>query len=165
MSVRLDRALRPHRRSAESPAGPVAAVMPGPLVLDLIAALVESGAPPAAALRGAGAVLADLGDPRGEKLLRLSDLVTGPMPEPDFPEPDAVTAALTEALTLAARSGLPPSALIRRAATEERRRQATARAAAIHRLEVLLVIPGAVCLLPAFVLLGIAPLVIRLVTG
>nr|WP_269327108.1 type II secretion system F family protein [Kineosporia mesophila] len=141
--------------------------MPGPLVLDLIAALVESGAPPAAALRGAGAVLAELGDPRGEKLLRLSDLVTGPIPEPEpgSPEPDGVTAALTEALTLAARSGLPPSALIRRAATEERRRQATARAAAIHRLEVLLVIPGAVCLLPAFVLLGIAPLVIRLVAG
>lgn len=139
--------------------------MPGPLVLDLIAALVESGAPPAAALRGAGAVLADLGDSRGEKLLRLADLVSGPLAEQETATADGTIAALAEALTLAARSGLPPSALIRRAATEERRRQAAARSAAIHRLEVLLVIPGAACLLPAFVLLGIAPLVIRLVAG
>lgn len=98
-------------------------------------------------------------------MLRLSDLVTGPLPDPELTENDSTTAALTEALTLAARSGLPPSALIRRAATEERRRQAAARAKAIQRLEVLLVIPGAVCLLPAFVLLGIVPLVIRLVSG
>ncbi|GLY14186.1 hypothetical protein Kisp01_12020 [Kineosporia sp. NBRC 101677] len=139
--------------------------MPGPLVLDLIASLIESGAPPAVALRDAGSVLADLDDPRGETLLRLGDLVHAPLIDPDSPETDHTTAALTEALTLAARSGLPPSALIRRAAAEERRRQAAARAVAIHRLEVLLVIPGAVCLLPAFVLLGIVPLVIRLFSG
>ena len=147
------------------PAVPAVAAMPGPLVLDLIAALVESGAPPTAALREAGGVLAELGDPRGTELLRLGDLVTGPLPDHGTFGSDSTAAALTEALALAARSGLPPSALIRRAATEERRRQAAARAAAIHRLEVLLVIPGAVCLLPAFVLLGIVPLVIRLVTG
>jgi tight adherence protein B len=139
--------------------------MPGPLVLDLIAALVESGAPPAAALRGVGGVLADLGDLRGENLLRLGDLVSGPLPDSEDTTTDSTIAALNEALTLAARSGLPPSALIRRAATEERRRQAAARSAAVHRLEVLLVIPGAACLLPAFVLLGIAPLVIRLIGG
>ncbi|MBT0767364.1 type II secretion system F family protein [Kineosporia sp. J2-2] len=162
-AARLGSASQPYRRSARTSPGPASATMPGPLVLDLIAALVESGAPPQAALRGTGAGLTGLGDPRGEKLLALADLVTDPA-SGDLKHDDA-TAALAEALTLAARSGLPPSALVRRAAAEERRRQAAARAAAIHRLEVLLVIPGAVCLLPAFVLLGIVPLVIRLVAG
>ncbi|GAB6900360.1 hypothetical protein JCM9957A_34500 [Kineosporia succinea] len=134
-------------------------------MLDLIAALMESGAPPTSALHGAGEVLAELGDPRGEKLLRLGDLINDPLPGPDGAAADSTTAALAEALTLAARSGLPPSALIRRAAVEERRRLAATRAVAVHRLEVLIVIPGAVCLLPAFVLLGIMPLVIRMVAG
>ncbi len=162
---RLDAALGPHQRVGQVTGPASASVMPGPLVLDLIAALVESGAPPAASLRGVGDVLSELGDPRGEKLLRLGDLISGPLPESEDAINDSTIAALTEALTLAARSGLPPSALIRRAATEERRRQAAARSAAVHRLEVLLVIPGAACLLPAFVLLGIVPLVIRLVAG
>lgn len=157
MNRRLTNALSREAEPAQS-----ASAMPGPLVLDLIAALVESGAPPATALRDAGTVLTDLGDPRGPRLLRLADLVSAPE---EIAETDPITASLGEALTLAARSGLPPSALIRRAAIEERRRQAAARAATVHRLEVLLVIPGAVCLLPAFVLLGIVPLVIRLLTG
>ncbi|GAB3265357.1 type II secretion system F family protein [Kineosporia babensis] len=165
MNHRLDNALRPYRRQVDLEVEATVAAMPGPLVLDLLAALIESGAPPSAALRDAGSALADLGDPRGEKLLLLSDLVNSPLSEQAAPEADSTTAALAEALTLAGRSGLPPSALIRRAATEERRRQAAARAAAIQRLEVLLVIPGAVCLLPAFALLGIVPLVIRLTTG
>ncbi|MCE0535983.1 hypothetical protein LWF15_10710 [Kineosporia rhizophila] len=165
MNRRVTQATRPHRRQVRPEGRRPASAMPGPLVLDLIASLIESGAPPAVALRDAGSVLADLDDPRGETLLRLGDLVHAPLIDPDSPETDHTTAALTEALTLAARSGLPPSALIRRAAAEERRRQAAARAVAIHRLEVLLVIPGAVCLLPAFVLLGIVPLVIRLFSG
>jgi hypothetical protein len=165
MNRRLDAVLSPHQRLGQAGGPATASVMPGPLVLDLIAALVESGAPPATSLRGVGGVLAELGDSRGEKLLRLGDLVSGPPPESEDVASDNTIAALAEALTLAARSGLPPSALIRRAATEERRRQAAARSAAVHRLEVLLVIPGAACLLPAFVLLGVAPLVIRLVAG
>ncbi len=159
---RLEDALRhgPRKPSTEKRS---TSAMPGPLVLDLIAALVESGAPPSSALRDAGAVLADLSDTRGEKLLRLGNLVHDPLAE-RTDESDGTIIALAEALTLAGRSGLPPSALIRRAAGEERRRRAAARAAAIHRLEVLLVIPGAICLLPAFALLGIVPLVIRLTT-
>ena len=70
-----------------------------------------------------------------------------------------------EALSLAARSGLPPTTLIRRSAAEERRRQAVAQLRAVRRLEVLLVVPAGLCLLPAFILLGVAPMVLDLVLG
>jgi tight adherence protein B len=54
---------------------------------------------------------------------------------------------------------------VRRAAEQERRRQISAQLKAIRRLEVMLVIPGGLCLLPAFVLLGIVPLVLQLIFG
>jgi tight adherence protein B len=73
--------------------------------------------------------------------------------------------SVAEVMALAARSGVPPTALLRRAAEQERRRQADAQLKAVRRLEVLLVIPAGICLLPAFVLLGIVPLVIRLIAG
>ncbi len=76
-----------------------------------------------------------------------------------------VTALVEESLWLAARSGLPPTTLIRRSAVEERRRQTAAQLRAVRRLEVLLVVPAGLCLLPAFILLGVAPLVLDLVLG
>jgi tight adherence protein B len=76
-----------------------------------------------------------------------------------------LTIVLEEALWLAARSGLPPTTLIRRAAADERRRQSAAQSRAVRRLEVLLVVPAGLCLLPAFVLLGVAPVVLDLVLG
>ena len=82
-----------------------------------------------------------------------------------MPNESADAGGAGRALTLAARSGLPPTALLRRVAEEERRRLASAQLKAIRRLEVLLVIPAGLCLLPAFVLLGIVPLVIRLIAG
>jgi len=159
------------------------APMPGPLVLDLVAAVLEGGAAPHSALQAVGAALAAVGDPQGDELLlravRIShpaaidaaaspagsESVQGARPRgPGIPA-SSLLPALEEALSLAARAGLPPTALIRRAAAEERRRQLSAQLRAIRRLEVLLVIPAGLCLLPAFVLLGIVPLVIRLITG
>jgi hypothetical protein len=213
-------------------------VLPGPLVLDLIAALVQSGAPPPSALAAVGAALQAVGDSRGGDLLRASGRVSRPrsagsvgplgaglavgpgsavdmglgvepgsavglwvgsgsVPGPGLgmatgsvlrpvsvmglapagaesategragqrAGPDRLTEVVEEALGLAARSGLPPTALIRRSATEERRRQAAAQLRAVRRLEVLLVIPAGLCLLPAFVLLGIVPVVLDLILG
>jgi pilus assembly protein TadC len=144
------------------------APMPGPLVLDLIAAVVQSGAPPQAALRSVGASLSTAGDPRGEELLLASGRLgrSGAADDgPVDPGSSRLIATVEQALVLAARSGLPPTALVRRAAAEQRRRQISAQLKAIRRLEVLLVIPAGLCLLPAFVLLGIVPLVVELVTG
>jgi tight adherence protein B len=72
---------------------------------------------------------------------------------------------LEDAVRLAVTAGLPPAALVRRAAAEERRRAAAVRQRAIRRLEVLLVLPVGLCLLPAFVLLGIVPVVVDLLLG
>jgi tight adherence protein B len=170
----------PGRLAAGPPAFPAIRVapMPGPLVLDLVAAVVEGGAPPHSALAAVGAALREVGDPRGGDLLLAASEVGHPggaahpagLPAVDA-DVDAgadagnVLAAVQEALFLAARAGLPPTALVRRAAAEERRRQLSAQLRAIRRLEVLLVIPAGLCLLPAFVLLGIVPLVIDLILG
>jgi tight adherence protein B len=172
------------------PRAPATEPMSGPLVLDLVAAVIQSGAPPQAALRSVGAALQTVDDPRGAELLLAASRL-GHLPSArSGPILDAVTdragggdgsrngrdgdaggsggrlmAVVEEALSLAARSGLPPTPLVRRAAVEERRRQISRQLKAIRRLEVLLVIPAGLCLLPAFVLLGIVPLVIQLITG
>ena len=171
--------------------------MPGPLILDLVAALVQGGAAPQTALGSVGAALHAAGDPSGGDLLSASVRVGHPIggiPRSDR-EPSAgeasqparsgrtargeratpvsdgggdsgrLTLMVEEALWLAARSGLPPTTLIRRSAAEERRRQAAAQARAVRRLEVLLVVPAGLCLLPAFILLGVAPMVLDLVLG
>jgi hypothetical protein len=213
----------------EAPPGTSAAMgsipaMPGPLVLDLVAALLQGGAPPRSALQSVGAALQAVADPSGEDLLQVSARVGHPVigvaarregvpsaPPPTFGaglvtrwlralrerarrdergsedrswggknretartrpragragrDPRRLTIVLEEALWLAARSGLPPTTLIRRAAADERRRQSAAQSRAVRRLEVLLVVPAGLCLLPAFVLLGVAPVVLDLVLG
>ena len=154
----------PRWRRARSPAedGQASEPLPGPLLLDLTAAVLASGSSPDGAVRAVGAVLAARGDPRGSRLLARSvDLTRAP----EAADPEPVLDALTEALRLAVLSGLPPAELVRRAAVEERRRGAATRRAAMRRLEVLLVLPVGLCLLPAFVLLGIAPIVIDLLAG
>ena len=142
--------------------------MPTALLLELVAAVVQGGAPPEAALRSVGAALLEMGDQRGEGLLLAAGRVSGPAGSEALPAPalaGRLLAAVEESLLLATRSGLPPTALVRRAAVEERRRQLSEQLRAIRRLEVLLVIPAGLCLLPAFVLLGIVPLVIDLIAG
>jgi tight adherence protein B len=84
---------------------------------------------------------------------------------PPGESPDAALAVLREAVRMAALAGLPPAALVRRAAAEERRRVGAIRRRAIRRLEVILVLPVGLCLLPAFVLLGVIPVVIDLFSG
>jgi len=143
--------------------------MPGPLVLDLVAALVQGGAAPRAALGSVGAALHAAGDPRGDDLLsasiRVGHPIGGSRPVAGGGVSGRLTATVEEALGLAARSGLPPTTLIRRSAAEERRRQAATQLRAVRRLEVLLVVPAGLCLLPAFILLGVAPVVLDLVLG
>jgi hypothetical protein len=199
------------RRTAPAAGSIVAQPMPGPLVLDLVAALVQGGAAPHSALQAIGDALRQQGDPRGDELLLAASRISRPGTGAGsslgstgfgsagfgFVDPGAAAhsvqfgrparavrrlfdrlrpggagsgqmpllAAMEEALLLAARSGLPPTALVRRAAAEERRRQVSAQLRAIRKLEVLLVIPAGLCLLPAFVLLGIVPLVIDLIAG
>jgi len=71
----------------------------------------------------------------------------------------------TAALDLARRAGAPAAVLLR-AAAEERRRDARAAArAAAERLGVQLVLPLGVCVLPAFVVVAVVPLVLSLLSS
>jgi hypothetical protein len=143
--------------------------LPGPLVLELIAALLDAGSPPSAAATSLGATLRAHGDARGSSLTQFAfGLDHGSLRPGDGggqPPGNPLIAPLSEALRLAVLSGMPPAELVRRAAQEERRRRAAAQERALRRLEVLLVLPVGLCLLPAFVLLGIAPTVIDLLSG
>jgi len=186
----------PRRRGRR--ASPTPSPIPSPLLLELLAALLESGAPPPTALRHLAAALAKAGDSRAEPLEALAlDVEQGisagaPELDPAAPPateprgavlrtirrllgrtrppvagdpPDPALPVLREAVRMAALAGLPPAALVRRAATEERRRVGAVRRRAIRRLEVFLVLPVGLCLLPAFVLLGVVPVVIDLFSG
>jgi hypothetical protein len=197
---------------------PGLAPVPSPLLLELLAALLESGAPPPTALRHIAEALARDGDARAARLQALAVAVehglfdtTATRAEPrarfarrwsrrrvhqradrgvdgagdpvvvrtadgaagaastrqQVPErsADAGLAVLGEVVRMAAVAGLPPAALVRRAAVEERRRMASTRQRATRRLEVLLTLPIGLCLLPAFVLLGIVPVVVDLLSG
>jgi hypothetical protein len=166
---------RPTSRSTST----APASLPAPLLLDLLAALLDSGAAPTAALRMTGGVLSAHGDPRAAQLLELAVRLEQGILHAEVHAPpaagadragagapiDAALAALADALRMAVAAGLPPAALVRRAATQERRRLDAAGRRAVRRLEVLLVLPMGLCLLPAFVLLGIAPVVIDLLTS
>ena len=126
-----------------------ATAVPIPVVIDLVAAVVDAGMAPAAAIRMVAQCLSDGGDPAGAVLLG----------------PDAATTgwrALFGALDLAQASGLGPVGLLRSAAAEQRRLRAQAQALAARRLAVLAVVPTSLCLLPAFVLVTVVPLVLGL---
>lgn len=64
-----------------------------------------------------------------------------------------------QALTLAARAGVPPAALLRRAAADIRQAESRRLDEATGRLSVLVVIPLGLCFLPAFLLLTVVPVI------
>lgn len=76
-----------------------------------------------------------------------------------------VWGAAGRALTLAGMAGVPPSALIRRAAADLRRDEAARLEAASARLGVHIVLPLGLCFLPAFALLTVVPVISSLATG
>lgn len=63
-------------------------------------------------------------------------------------------------LSLAAQAGVPPAALLQSEATLARNRARTRAAQAAAKLGVTLMLPLGACILPAFLVLGVAPLVI-----
>ena len=71
---------------------------------------------------------------------------------------------LLPAPELSQRTGMAPVPLVTAAAASRRRRAREAQAVAAQRLGVLVVLPTGLCLLPAFVLLTVAPLVLDLLS-
>jgi len=76
-----------------------------------------------------------------------------------------VWAPAGRALALAGVAGVPPGALIRRAASDIRRREAARLEEAAGRLGVRIVIPLGLCFLPAFALLTVVPAVAALASS
>jgi hypothetical protein len=158
------------------------------LVIDLVAAGLRAGLPLPLALRavaeacgrggpgGSGATGPEPApgpelrpDPGGARdpalgLRRLADVletgdrVTGIPVAPGL-------AALVEAVDFAARSGAPLAPLLAEAARTVRRVRREAAVRAAGRLSASLVLPLGLAALPGFLLLGVAPVVVRLMTG
>ena len=128
--------------SGVDPPGPQAPQVPPAVLADLVVALLEAGLPVELVLATLRRQLAEAG----------------------LSEPTEIGSVL-EALDLAAQTGLAPAALVRAAATEQRRGEVAAHSVAAHRLAVLVVLPMGVCLLPAFMVLTVVPLVLGLLQG
>lgn len=136
-----------------------------PLALDLLAACLAGGATLPGAAQAVGAAFEG---PLGDRLVRVSRaLAVGSPPEEAWaalaPEPDDPLAPVARALVRSARSGAPVAAAVVRVADQARAAARSRGERAVRRAGVLAVGPLAVCFLPAFVLVGVVPVVVGLV--
>ncbi|MGN6303104.1 MAG: hypothetical protein ACTHN8_18635 [Angustibacter sp.] len=138
------------RPPGQTPAGPATTdtwpdgVVPDVVLIDLVVAALAAGLPAPAAVAAARSAA--------------TAAATYPSASPVQPLP----AAIAQAFGLAERTGASAAELLRRAAADERSARRAAVAVAASRLGVRLVVPLGLTVLPAFVLLGVAPVVIGL---
>ena len=153
----------PTRARAERDLACAAAV---PLLADLVAACVAAGAPLDAAVEEAAAVV---GGPLGDDAATAARAVRLGVPPavawaallaPDRPPP---VRSLARALARSADSGAAPAAVLCAVADDARAAARAAGEAAARRAAVVAVLPLGLCFLPAFVLVGVVPLVAGLV--
>lgn len=83
----------------------------------------------------------------------------------DTPPPAAEAVRLREVLDLAQRAGVPAGTLLARAAEDVRDEAAAAGLVRAEQLAVRLVLPLGVCVLPAFVLVGVVPVVVGVLSS
>jgi hypothetical protein len=134
-----------------------------PLLLDLLAACLCGGASPTAA---ASAVAGAVGGPAGDRLAVVAAaLGVGTAPADAWsalagPEPaDDPLGPAARALARAAEGGAPVADAVSRMAAAARARARQDGEAAARRAGVLAVAPLGLCFLPAFVLLGVVPVI------
>lgn len=136
-----------------------------PLVLDLVAAAVRAGAPPGRAFGAAVDALAATGTEEAALRRVALQLSWGSAPEDVWRGLTAETDRwdeLAEALLLSVRTGAPAASLLTSAAASARAARRWEAEAAAGRLSALLVLPLGLCTLPAFLLLGVVPVVLTL---
>ncbi|MGW7545781.1 type II secretion system F family protein [Streptomyces sp. NPDC054770] len=150
-------------RTAEAEAAEAARQLP--LAADLLAACIAAGAGPVVAAQAVGEAL---GGPVGEGLARgAAEVRLGGEPAAAWRRLAGLpgAAALARLLERADESGLPAAAPVARLASDARAewsRSATARA---RRAAVLVSAPVGLCFLPAFIAVGVLPVVIGLAGG
>ncbi len=130
----------------------------GSTVLDLVAAALQAGHPPAGAVQAVAGALRVTGTSGAVDLDRLAACWALQLPVSGWPD-------LDEAVQLAGRHGVPPAALIEAAADRRRRAARAAGLVAARRLSVTVMLPTGLCLLPAFFLLAVVPVALGLAAG
>ncbi|WP_082309876.1 type II secretion system F family protein [Nonomuraea sp. SBT364] len=136
-----------------------------PFAADLMASCLLAGQPVSAATDIAANAT---GGPLGDRLTWVSvQLRLGADPEPTwaFLARDPATAQLSRAMSRAAQSGAPVADVLTRLADDARESARATSVAAARSVGVKAVAPLGLCFLPAFVLLGIIPIVAGLATS
>ncbi|MEU9994333.1 type II secretion system F family protein [Streptomyces sp. NPDC050848] len=136
-----------------------------PLAADLLAACASAGAGPGEAAEAVGR---SLSGPVGERLTRTAaELRLGGEPADVWRRFGEIPGAegLARCLERAGSSGAPAAEAVSRHAADLRADRARKAAARAQRAQVLITAPVGLCFLPAFLAVGVAPVVIGLATG
>ncbi|MGW2517997.1 type II secretion system F family protein [Streptomyces sp. NPDC001617] len=136
-----------------------------PLASDLLAACIAAGAGPVVAAQAVGEAL---GGPVGDALARgAAEVRLGGEPAEAWRRLAALPGAggLARLLERAGESGLPAAGPVARLAGEARAEGARAATARARRAAVMVTVPVGLCFLPAFIAVGVLPVVIGLAGG
>jgi pilus assembly protein TadC len=145
------------------PRARVASAVPVPVVLDLLAAATRTGAPVPRALAATGAAV---GGVHGAALERVAAaLGWGASWDEAWQAAPAELLVAADVLRSGWEHGAPVAARLDGAARRLRRARHAAAAEAAGRLGVRLLLPLGLCHLPAFVAVGLVPVLLALVTG
>ncbi|WP_326660505.1 type II secretion system F family protein [Streptomyces sp. NBC_00385] len=153
------------RAAAEAAATAAESVRQLPLAADLLAACISAGAGPREAAEAVGE---SLGGPVGEQLARTAaEIRLGGDPAIAWGRFGAIpgAAALARCLDRAGSTGAPAAESVARLAEAMRAERASAAVARAQRVAVLITAPLGLCFLPAFLTVGVAPVVIGLAGG
>ncbi|MPY47019.1 hypothetical protein FNH04_46145, partial [Streptomyces phyllanthi] len=136
-----------------------------PLAADLVAACITAGAGPVVAARAVGEAL---GGPVGERLARgAAEARLGGEPAEAWRALGSLPGAgpLARLLERADESGVPAAAPVARLAAEARATRGRAATERARRAAVMVTAPVGLCFLPAFIAVGVLPVVIGLADG
>ncbi|MEV7089426.1 type II secretion system F family protein [Streptomyces sp. NPDC093085] len=136
-----------------------------PLAADLLAACVAAGAGPREAAEAVGE---SLGGPVGDRLARTAaEIRLGGEPAEAWGRLGAIpgAAGLARCLERAGATGAPAAEPVSRLADGLRAARARTAVARAQRAQVLITAPVGLCFLPAFLVVGVAPVVIGLASG
>ncbi|WP_393058987.1 type II secretion system F family protein [Streptomyces sp. LN549] len=153
------------RAAAEKAASTAESMRRLPLAADLLAACISAGAGPREAAEAVGE---SLGGPVGEQLARTAaEIRLGGDPAVAWGRFGEIpgAAALARCLDRAGSTGAPAAEPVTRLAEAMRAERASAAVARAQRAAVLITAPVGLCFLPAFLTVGVAPVVIGLAGG